>query len=162
MKYLKFFALLTIIFLFTGCISTLFKEKIPDFSNALRVSDPTGNFTQQYQGAHLAWKNPKSLNVIMITSDCGSNQTSLSTATQNLVDSITDIKVIQETQQPFKNSKALRKSISGTIDENQIYADTLAFKYKDCTYLSSLSGKPENIDQDRTTWENFNQKIEFK
>lgn len=157
-----FTAVSVLSFLLSGCVSSLLKEDVPDFSNQLKVKSPGSGYEKINSGAYLAWKHEKNQNVIMISSECEANQPSLSSAYQTFSESLSNVNIISSSNESFKNTKSILKNITGMIDDSPIQLKVLSFKYKSCTYNSALSGKPESISLSESDWNNFNQKIEFK
>lgn len=148
--------------LLSGCVSSLLKEDVPDFSNQVKVTAPGSGYEKINSGSYLAWKHERNQNVIMISSECESAQPSLSSAYQVVSESLSNVNVVASSNETFKNTKSVLKTINGTIDDSAIQLKVLSFKYKSCTYNSTLSGKPDSIAASENDWNNFNQKIEFK
>ena len=159
---LQLLLLVTTIFSASGCISTLFKEPAPTFSNELTFESPESSFTKISSVVYPSWKNSKSGNVISILSDCSSNSPSLKSAHSMISNSIDHEVVTKEEKIVLNGQPAFLKKSNGTIDGTELSVFAISFTHKNCVYLSTLSGRPEKIEDDNLIWTAFNQKIRPK
>jgi hypothetical protein len=150
-------------FLFVSCISNLLKEKAPTFSKEVKVKEPAAPFESQSTSVYPSWKSSKTGNVIAIISDCDQNSTiSLQQMHLLLEDSLNEIKVAKEETTEINSKPAYFKSITGLLDGFAIEIRSFSFKRKSCTYLSSLSGKKDNLEQDMEAFKQFNTNLSFE
>ncbi len=150
-------------FLLVSCVSSLLKEKAPTFSTEVKFKDPGPPFVKLSQSIYPSWKNKSTGNVLSIFSDCQSGDThSLAELLRIIEDSVENSKKISESTSTFQNRPALRRSVRGEIDENQIQIKSMAFKKLNCGYVVSLSGKPDQLQLDEVALELFTQSLSFK
>lgn len=147
---------------FSGCISSLLKEPIPEFSNQVQFDEPAEPFQKIKSVSYPSWKNSDSQNVIFIISSCDNSQVPATTAFQIISENINDVKVEPSKLDQMKLKKYVSKQIHGSIDGEAVEVQTIAFQHKRCTYLSALSGKPTTIAKDFQNWKAFLNSIEFK
>lgn len=162
----KFFISVLFLCFFPGCISSVFKEKIPPFSKAVSYKSPQKPFSSVGNSSYPSWKNKETNNVILIISNCEQNITSPELAYNILSENIESVKVSDLSIQPTLISKIKTKtsarSLNGYLDDEAISIKTFSFKYKDCIYISALSGKPSMIEKDNENWKSFLSSIELK
>ena len=153
--------LLLLTSLLSGCISSLLKEPIPTFSKQINFTPPASPFEKIKSTSYPSWKNSDSQNVILIISSCDEAQAPLTTAYQAISENIDDVKVEASKLDQIKIKKHFSKQIHGLIDGDPVEVQTISFQYKNCTYLSALSGKPATVSKDVPAWKNFLNSIEF-
>lgn len=154
--------ILTLFFIVSGCISSLLKEAPPAFSNQISMDDPQGSFERIKSVNYPSWKSSQTQNAIIIISSCDEAQSPLTQAHQVITESIEDVKVEPLSIDHLKISKFIAKRIQGSIDGSPVQVLTTAFQYKNCTYVSALSGKPNSMTKDVEAWKIFLNSIEFK
>ena len=148
--------------LFTGCISNLLKEKIPDFSSELTFKKPPGLFDKISSSSYPAWKNSETQNVILITSNCENSQYPVKQAHQNISESVDDSVLENYKMTGLNINKFVSKKITGTVDSSAVEIRTVAFQYHNCVFVSGLSGKPQSVEKDLENWKSFLNTVEFK
>lgn len=148
--------------LISSCVSTLLKEKIPDFSDEISFTEPTKPFKEIDSTAYPSWKNTESQNVILIISTCDGTKYPVSNAHLTVSENIDDPKIESGKVDGVKLPRAVAKKIRGTVDDSAVEVQTLAFTYRDCVYLSALSGRPESMAKDLENWKKFLNSIELK
>ncbi len=150
----------------TGCLSSILKEPAPTFTNELMLPALPTDFVTQTNSAFPSWKNKNTSNVISVLSECTDQVTNLKTAHAMITNAIENETVLEEKKVMFnsenKNTAAYFRKVSGTVDSHPIEIHSTSFKYKNCFYLTSLSGHHEKINSDLNNWNEFNQHIEFK
>ncbi len=162
------FSIIATVFLFlflNACsVSSLFnlKEPAPVFSNDLILPSLPSDFNPQPDSAFPYWKNKKTSNVISVFSDCADSNMNLKTAHASITNAIDNETVIEERKVNLKNMPGYFRKITGQIDGHDIEINSTSFKYKNCLFVSSLSGQRTKINSDLENWQNFNQNIEFK
>jgi hypothetical protein len=150
-------------FLFVSCISNLLKEKAPTFSKEVKLTEPAKPFESQSTSVYPSWKNSKTGNVIAIVSDCEQSQViSLQQMHILLEDSLSENKVVIEVATSVQDKPAYYKVVTGLLDGYQIEIRSFSFKRKSCVYLSSLSGKKDNLEADMETFKQFNNSLSFE
>ena len=145
-----------------GCLSSLLKEPAPTFANELILPKPPVAFIAQNNSAFPSWKNKNTSNVISVLSECTVQDTNLKTTHALITNAIENEIVLEEKKINLKNTTRYFRKVSGQVDGQPIEIQSTSFKYKNCFYLSSLSGQHEKIDSDLKNWNEFNQNIEFK
>lgn len=149
-------------FFITGCISSILKEPVAAFSKQIGFQPPAAPFEETSSTNYPSWKSSDTQNVILIVSTCDQAQTPMTTAYQTISENIDDVKVETSKLDQIKIKKHFSKQIQGLIDGDPVEVQTIAFQYKNCTYLSALSGKPTTVAKDLPTWKSFLNSIEFK
>lgn len=157
-----FYFVFLVLFFTTGCISNLLKEPAPTFSNDILLPALSDEFIQQKTSAYPSWKSKKTSNVILVISECSDPNLNLKSAHSLITSALENEKVIEEKKTTFKKNPAYYRKVSGLVDGLDIDIVSTSFKYKDCIYISSLSGVHENLNLDFENWTSFNQSIEFK
>lgn len=158
---MKLTLLAFLVFVFSSCVSSLFKENVPVFSDEIKLSDPGHPFKDQSLKSHKVWKNTENQNIILMNSDCGESHFSVNNAYQNLTDSLSNLKVSDEKSITFNKVKGYSRTLTGLIDETPIAIETFSFKHKNCIYLSALSGKPDSVPTNKDLWYQFLKQIDF-
>lgn len=163
MVIFKYFVI-SILFFFmsTGCISNILKEPAPTFSKDIILPALPEEFVLQKTSAYPSWKSKKTSNVILVISECSDPNLNLKSAHSLITNALENEKVIEEKKTTFKKTSAYYRKVSGMVDGLDIDIMSTSFKYKDCTYISSLSGVRESLNKDLDKWSAFNQQIEFK
>ncbi len=157
------FILISTPFLFVSCVSSLLQEKAPTFSSEVAYTAPQTNFKKINRSVFPAWKNSKTNNVISIVSDCNENSAiTLAGLNQLILDSVEQAKLIKQQQIVFKNKPALLSFGEGALDGAAIEIRSMSFKRKNCGYVTSLSGKPNTLDQDQKYYDAFNESLTFE
>lgn len=160
---IKYFnSIFVISFLFSGCISSLFKEAAPTFSDEITLPVLSQSFNKMNGVTYPSWKNKTTSNVISVLSDCSDSYSDLKSAHAMITNVIDNETIIDEKKTTLQNTKAYYRKVSGLVDGENIEVQSISFKYKNCIYLSSLSGSHQKLTTDIETWTSFNQKIEFK
>src|SRR3989338_7161543 len=155
--------IITIPFLLVSCVSSLLKEKPPTFSKEVSFLAPADPFVDLKRSVYPSWKNRVTGNVISIFSDCQpGNPLSLTDLQRYMEESIDNATRLNEKTTPYQNKPALFRTIDGQVEGNQIQIRSLAFKRLNCGYLVSLSGKPEQLQQDKTSFDTFLKSLKFK
>ena len=150
-------------FLFVSCISNILKEKAPTFSKEVKLTAPTKPFESQSTSVYPSWKSSKTGNVIAIVSEC--EQSATTTLQQMhilLEDSLSEVKLVKEEAVNIHDKPAFYKAVTGVIDGFAIEIRSFSFKRKSCTYLSSLSGKKDNLEADMDAFKQFNTNLSFE
>ena len=153
---------LFIITISTGCISSLFKEPAPQFSQDIIVPPVPKGFSALKTSTYPSWKNEATQNVISLVSDCKNNSYSLVSVHDLITGAIETPKTLEEKMTQLNGRPSYFKKTSGTLDGHALQTLSYSLKNKDCYYLSFLSGNPERISQDLPAWNEFNQQIDFK
>lgn len=149
--------------LIISCVSSILKDAPPTFSKEIRLREPAKPFVKTDTSVYPSWKNSKSGNVISIVSDCDPNSSYSLTSLPTLVENpLTNVKVVKEVQFNLQDKPALRRLVTAMLDEHEIEVETVSFKRKLCSYVSSLSGKAGTLDTDRSQFENFNSGFSFE
>lgn len=148
--------------LIPGCISNLFKEPKPTFSNDILLPALTTDFQKINDNVYPAWKNQESGNVISVVSDCNEGHFTLKSIHSLMSDSLDNFKTIEEKTITSSGRKSVFKKINGQIEDKNVEIQSYSFADKKCLYVISLAGKPEKISQNLAEFKNFVQKIEFK
>jgi hypothetical protein len=157
-KYILIFSFLFL----NSCLSSLLKEPAPTFSDEIQLPAVISEFTQQKTSTYPSWKNKKTSNVISVISECSDVNLTLKSAHAMITNAVESETVLEEKKSKHKDLPAYFRKISGQIDGHDLEIQSLSFKYKNCFYVSSISGSKEKIAQDVNTWTTFNQSIEFK
>lgn len=158
-------ALLIIIspILFVSCVSTLLKEKAPTFSTEVSYMAPTTPFISSNKSVFPSWKNKTTGNVLSIVSDCQpGNPITLAELQRMIEDSVENPNSIKETFITFQNRPALQRTLRGDLDQTPIEVHSMAFKRLNCGYVVSLSGHPDQVQQDQKSFDQFLQSLKFK
>jgi len=150
------------LFLLTGCVSQIFKEPNPTFSNEVSLQAPDSPFYKLEKSIFPSWKNKSTGNVISILSDCSNQNLNLKQALQIISGSIDNAQIKEEKKMTVQNKSALFQKIEGEIDGSAILIHSLSFKNNNCYYVTSLSGSPEKLALDIKSWDLFNKNIQFK
>ncbi len=110
------------------------------------------------------WKNKNTGNVISIISDCSEagGEQSLNSLHQMVEGSVDNLKIIKEEKIFFKNKPALLHYSQGELDSLPIEIESMSFKRKNCSYLTSLSGKKGNLELDRKAYRQFSESLTFE
>ncbi len=155
-----------VIFTFlTSCsISSLLNlsEKPPVFSTDIILPNLTSEFKKQTESVFPSWKNKKTSNVISVFSDCTDTTQNLKSVHSTITNSIENETVVEAKKVSINNNEGYFRKVYGQIDGHDIEIISSSFKYKNCVYLSSLSGQRTKINSDLNSWQIFNQNIEFK
>ena len=159
-KYL--YLSLLCVFITTGCISNILKEPAPTFSKDIILPELPQEFILQKSSSYPSWKSKKTSNVILVVSECAEMNLNLKSAHSLITNALENENVLEEKKTTFKKNQAYFRKVSGLVDGLEIDIVSTSFKYKQCVYISSLSGVRESISKDIENWNNFNQQIEFK
>jgi hypothetical protein len=163
MAFYKYFTFsILILFLSTGCISNLLKEPAPTFSKDIILPILPEEFILQKTSAYPSWKSKKTSNVVLVISECSDPNLNLKSAHALITSALENEKVIEEKKTTFKKNPAYYRKVSGLVDGLDIDIISTSFKYKECVYISSLSGVRESLNKNLDQWTAFNQQIEFK
>ncbi len=146
----------------TGCLSSLLKEPAPTFANELVLPALPTEFIAQNNSTYPSWKNKNTSNVISVLSECTDQVTNLKTTHALITNAIENETVLEEKKVLLKKTTGYFRKVSGLIDGHTIEIHSTSFKYKNCFYLTSLSGNHEKINSDFKVWNDFTQNIEFK
>lgn len=157
----KHLGLISFLFL-TSCLSSLLKEPAPTFSDEIQLPAVISEFTQQKTSTYPSWKNKKTSNVISVISECSDSNLTLKSAHSMITNAVENETILDEKKTKHKDSLAYFRKISGLIEGHNLEIQSLSFKFKNCFYVSSLSGSKEKIALDLNAWTTFNQNIEFK
>lgn len=149
-------------FLFVSCVSTLFKQAPPTFSDEIHIQAPEGSFEKTKTSVYPSWKSSETGNVISVVSDCSSAAYSLTNMHLLIEDSLEQIKVLKEETRTLLNSPAVYRSITAKLDGHLIEIYSVSFKKKSCGYVSSLSGKAKNLESDKPAFEQFLNGLTFE
>lgn len=143
-------------FIFVSCVSSILKEAPPSFSKEIKLTDPASPFQKMDTSVYPSWKSSKTGNVISVVSDCNENSSSkLSSLHQIIESSLDNVKVIKEETISYQNRPAFSRSINADLDGVQIEVQSVSFKRKSCGYVASLSGKLNNLNDDRQQFDQF-------
>lgn len=146
----------------TGCLSSLLKEPAPTFSKDIILPNLSDEFVLQKTSNYPSWKSKKTSNVILVISECSDQNLNLKTAHSLITSALENEKVLEEKKTVLKKNSGYYRKVSGLVDGLDIDIMSISFKYKDCVYISSLSGSRQGINLDLEKWTQFNQQIEFK
>lgn len=146
----------------SSCVSSLFKEAPPSFSDQIILPILSAEFKSQNFSTYPTWKNKNTSNVISVVSECSDQNVNLKTMHSFITNAIENENLIEEKKVSFKNRSGYFRKVTGLVDDHNIEVRSISFKNKNCIYLTSLSGAPEKIGSDLYTWDTFNQNIEFK
>ncbi len=150
-------------FLFVSCVSSLFKDSPPTFSSEVKFNKIPEGFVKTDTSVYPSWKNSKTGNVIAIVSDCNENsQYKLSNLHQLIEEPLENIKVIKEETLILQSKPAFFRIIDAELDGLQIEIQSVSFKRKSCSYVSSLSGKLNNLNSDIELFEQFLNGLSFE
>ena len=149
-------------FLFVSCISTLLQEKAPTFSKEIQFTQPKDPFVRLSKSIYPAWKSKNTGSVISIISDCSENSASSSNLHQLITESIEQPQLIKQQQIQFQNKPAQFYQTQGELDQNPIEIQSLSFRRKKCSYISSISGRPNTLQTDLKTFNEFNESFKFE
>src|SRR4051812_26422405 len=150
-------------FLFISCVSSLLKEAPPSFSKEIKLIDPPQPFSKMGTSIYPSWKNTKTGNVIAIISDCSETSTyKLSNLHQLIEEPLENIKIIKEETVSLQNRPALLRVVNAQLDGHEIEIRSVSFKRKSCGYVSSLSGKKNNLGDDSGKFEQFMNGFSFE
>ncbi len=149
-------------FLLSGCISSLFKEAAPTFSNEINLPSLPQSYNKINGVTYPSWKNKTTSNVISVLSDCTDSYLDLKSSHALITNVIENETVLEEKKTTLQNTKAYFRKVTGLLDGEKIEILSVSFKYKKCIYLSSLSGSNQKLAADIDAWTAFNEKIEFK
>lgn len=150
-------------FFFVSCVSSILKEKPPSFSTEISVQDPAPPFVRMDTSVYPSWKNPQTGNVISIISDCSATSSySISSLHQLIENSLRNVTTVHEEASSIQGSPALRKTVNGELDARPIEVRSVSFQKKSCSYVSSLSGKKDNLEADSSSYEQFLTNLSFK
>ena len=150
-------------FLLISCVSSLLKEKAPTFSKDIDFENPKGAFYKLEKSVFPSWKSKESGNVISIFSDCQTDSTkNLNDLQKFIEDSIELSKRTKETVTQFQNKPALSLQITGELESNPIEIQSMSFIRGSCGYVASLSGKPNQLKADQSTFDQFITSFKFK
>ncbi len=158
-------ALLIIIspILFVSCVSSLLKEKEPTFSNEVTFTNPSAPFTFMNKSIFPSWKNKVSGNVLSVVSECQPGNSITLVELQRLIeDSVENSSAIKESLVTFQNRPALQRTLRGQVDATAIEVRSIAFKRLSCGYVVSLSGRPDQVQIDQLSFDQFLQSLKFK
>jgi hypothetical protein len=145
-----------------GCISNLLKEKIPAFSEEISFKEPASPFEKIKSASYPSWKNHDTQNVILIISNCDNTRYPVGHAYQTISESLEDVKVDGLKLAGLKIPRVDSKKVVGVLDSSPVEIRTVAFDFKNCVFLSGLSGKPQSIEKDFENWKSFLNSIELK
>ncbi|MBY0553651.1 hypothetical protein K2P97_03925 [bacterium] len=142
-------------FIFVSCVSSILKDAPPTFSKEIKLTEPTSPFIKMDTSVYPSWKNLKSGNVISIISNCSDSDSKLSNLHQIIESSLDNIKVIKEETLTLQNRPAFARNINAVLDGVEIEIQSISFKRKSCGYVASLSGKLNNLTNDRKQFDQF-------
>jgi hypothetical protein len=160
--YSKLLSTLVILLFVPGCISSIFKEPKPTFSKEVVLPEFGSGYYQLRDNVYPAWKDKATGNVISMVSDCNEGSFNLKSIHGLLSDSLDNVKVIEEKNSELNGRKSYYKKIRGEVDAKAIEIQSYSVQHDKCTYVTSLVGRPEKIEQNQTDFKNFLQKIDFK
>lgn len=150
-------------FLFVSCVSSILKEKPPTFSREIEVQAPVSPFVKMNTSVYPSWRNPQTGNVITIISDCSETSSyTLSSLHQLIENSLKNVNTVKEENSTIQGTPALRRTINAELDARPIEVRSISFQKKSCGYLSSLSGKKDNLTTDDAAYEQFLTGLSFK
>jgi hypothetical protein len=145
-----------------GCISNIFKEPKPTFSEEVILPQLNSDFNKLSGHVYPAWKHKDTGNVISIISDCTAGSFSLKSIHGLMSDSLDTVKVIEEKSTTVNNRKSVSKTVRGEIEGKAIEIRSYSLQHGTCTYVTSLAGNPEKINLNQEHFKNFLQQIDFK
>jgi len=158
----KLFLSLAILLLIPGCISNIFKEPKPTFSKDVVIPEFNSDFNPLRDNVYPAWKSKTTGNVISMVSDCNDGNFNLKSIHSLMSDSLDSVKVIEEKNTTLNRRKSYFKKVRGEIDGKAIEIQSYSVQYLKCTYVASLAGNPQKIEQNQNDFKSFLQKIDFK
>jgi len=158
----KLLASLIVLLLIPGCISNIFREPKPTFSDEIVLPELNSNYSKLSDNVYPAWKNKQTGNVISIISDCTTDHFNLKSVHALMSDSLDSVKVIEEKFSNILDKKSYFRKIQGSIEEKSIEIQSYSFQHAKCLYISSLAGKPEKLSLNINEFKTFIQNITFK
>lgn len=148
--------------LIPGCISNIFKEPKPTFSNEVILPEFSSDFNKLSNNVYPAWKSNTTGNVISIVSDCNEGSFNLKTIHGLMSDSIDNVKTIEEKAITLNSRKSYFKKVRGEIDGKAIEIQSYSLQNLKCIYVTSLAGNPQKLEINQSDFKNFLQQIDFK
>ncbi len=158
----KLFLSFAILLLIPGCISNIFKEPKPTFSKDVVMPEFNSDFNQLRDNVYPAWKSKTTGNVISMVSDCNDGNFNLKSIHGLMSDSLDNVKVVEEKNATLNARKSYFKKVRGEIDGKAIEIQSYSVQHLKCTYVTSLAGSPQKIEQNQNDFKSFLQKIDFK
>lgn len=157
------FLFLTLFFVLTGCISQLFKEPRPSFQKEFNFAAPAKPFIELQSSVYPSWKSQNTSNVISLISDCSENQFSAKSALSILNNSVDKPVITNEKKVHIMDDiQSVFQKLQGEIEQQKIEIQSISFKYKNCFFITSISGLPNKISEDLKIWEDFNKSFKDK
>ncbi len=154
--------LITFPIFLVSCVSSLLKESPPTFSKDVKWSEPATPFEKMSTPVYPAWKSATTGNVISIVSDCGSSTGPGLLGLHQLIESsVEEFKLVKEQKLLFQNQASIVHYSEGELDGAPIEIQSMSFRRKQCGYLTTLSGKRNNLDGDRKIFQQFNDGLRF-
>lgn len=151
-----------ILLLIPGCISSIFKEPKPTFSNEVVLPEFGSEYNFLSGNVYPAWKNKNTGNVISIVSDCNEGSFTLKSIHSLMSESLDHVKIVEEKKAELNSRSSYYKRLRGEIDGKPIEIQSYSVQNGQCTYVTALAGKPDKINHNQTDFQNFLQKIDFK
>ncbi|MCC2679257.1 MAG: hypothetical protein K0R29_1833 [Pseudobdellovibrio sp.] len=149
--------------LFTACVSSMLQGSPPTFSKDVRLINPASPFVATKNSVFPSWKSSRTGNVITIISECDPNSSaSLSVLHRMVEEPLSGIQILKEENVTFQNKPAVFKAVKAELDGQAIELQSLSFRRKSCGYVSTLSGKPGNLQQDENEFSRFNAGLQFE
>ncbi|MES2803005.1 MAG: hypothetical protein V4654_10975 [Bdellovibrionota bacterium] len=160
--FFKILLSIAVLLLIPGCISNIFKEPKPTFSNQVVLPEFNSDFNQLRDNVYPAWKSKTTSNVISMVSDCNEGNFNLKSIHSLMSDSLDKVKVIEEKNATLNTRKSYYKKVRGEIDGKAIEIQSYSVQHLKCTYVTSLAGNPDKINLNQNEFKAFLQKIDFK
>lgn len=151
-----------VLLLVPGCISNIFKEPKPTFSNEIILPELPESFNRLKTPIYPSWKNKNTGNVITVISDCNEGLYNLKSIHQLMIDSIDRPQIIDEKETQINQRLSYYKKIKGSVDEKTVVIESYSVQQNKCLYIFSLAGKPDGLSANKKDFLQFVEKMSFK
>lgn len=140
-----------------GCVSVKLETKTAKRNNHVKYDSPAKPFEKiRNDQVDVAWKNTRTGGIISFVSECGgATDQSLETLRSEVLQGLSEEKILNETTQSYLAREALRSSLSGSVDGVASSIELLIFKKDGCSYILTLVSTPKTIATDKPSFEKF-------
>lgn len=148
--------------LIPGCISSLFKEPKPTFSNNIVLPTFDHNYVKIEDHVYPAWRHQQTGNIISVVSDCINSNYNLKTAHSMLTDILSEVKISEERFVQMKQRQSFYKHLNAKVDFKPVEVEAYSLSDNYCYYVVALTGHPDKIAPNSSDLKTFTENIEFK
>lgn len=126
-------------------------------ATGVQYSNPGNGFVEEANpDVDMAWRHPKSGNVISFISDCQDiTDPTLDSIVQGTMSGLNSMKIESTETQTFQGREARRVLASGKVDGVPSKVELVVFKRNSCIYILSYVGVEKTFSQNQSDFDKF-------